>query len=419
MSLLQTFQLTNYTPYAPSGLTARGSAMKAMKKTIIILAFALASFTGCVSKDMYGHQEGGEEISFSTPVVGAMTKSSNPSEVPHYGEIDTTYPTDEFFTVFAVQHASPSNYDGWSTANATYYINGVAFAYDTRYNGWSGSSTLKPEADRKAYPWPMGSVLSFGCYSPTNAHSATPGNGTGTFVYAADGLSVTDFSVHSDASLQQDLMYAERIYNKNSNNNTPGGYNGLDLTFKHMLSSIRFTVKQEREYARMTMALKSIKLGKVQYKGSFKENINQEVDATASYSSAPKWTSVSPDLTTTAYQAFSGTAELTTASQPVGNALLLMPQLINDYDAQNNLITNLDAYITVEYSVTVTVPGADADADSHSYEQSATVRLSDLTDKWEMGNRYIYNISIGYDTITFSPTVSKWENVSIESAVTQ
>lgn len=410
MSLLQTFQLTNYTPYAPSGLTARGSAMKAMKKTIIILAFALASFTGCVSKDMYGHQEGGEEISFSTPVVGAMTKSSNPSEVPHYGEIDTTYPTDEFFTVFAVQHASPSNYDGWSSANATYYINGVAFAYDTRYNGWSGSSELKPEADRKAYSWPLGSVLSFGCYSPTNAHSATPGNGTGTFVYAADGLSVTDFSVHSDASLQQDLMYAERIYNKTSNNNTPGGYNGLDLTFRHMLSSIRFTVKQDREYTGVSINLTSIELGKVQYKGSFKENIDQTEDANAIYSSAPKWTEVSPELTTTGYQAYSGETLLSTEIQELSGALLLMPQLINDYDESLNLHTNLDAYITVGYEVTIS---------GHTYEQSATVRLSDLTDKWEMGNRYIYNISIGYDVITFSPTVGEWEDVSVETTIDQ
>lgn len=410
MSLLQTFQLTNYTPYAPSGLTARGSAMKTMKQTIIILASALAFFTGCVSKDMYGHQEGGEEISFSTPVVGAMTKSSNPSEVPHYGEIDTTYPTDEFFTVFAVQHVSPSNYDGWSTANATYYINGVAFAYDTRYNGWSGSSTLKPEADRKAYPWPMGSVLSFGCYSPTNAHSATPGNGTGTFVYAADGLSVTDFSVHSDASLQQDLMYAERIYNKTSNNNTPGGYNGLDLTFNHMLSSIRFTVKQDREYTGMDITLTSIELGKVQYKGSFKENIDQDLDATATYKSAAEWTEVSPELTATGYQAYSGETLLSTESQELSGALLLMPQLINDYDKLSNLHTNIEAYITVVYQVALS---------GHTYEQSATVRLSDLTKRWEMGKRYIYNISIGYDTITFSPTVSEWENVSIESVVTQ
>lgn len=379
-----------------------------MKKTFIISAFVLAFLTGCVSKESYGPEGSQGEICFATPVVGALTKASDPDQVPHYGEIDTTYPTDEFFTVFAVQHASPSNYDGWSSANATYYINGVAFAYDTRYNGWSGSSTLKPEADRKSYSWPIGSVLSFGCYSPANAHSSTPGNGTGTFVYAADGLSITDFSVHSDASLQQDLMYADRIYNKNANNNTAGGYNGLDLTFRHILSSIRFTVKQDREYAGMDITLTSIELGKVQYKGSFKENIDQDQDATATYRSAPEWTKVSPELTATGYQAYSGETLLSTESQELSGALLLMPQLINDYDELSNLHTNLDAYITVGYKVTIS---------GHTYEQSATVRLSDLTDKWEMGNRYIYNITIGYDTITFSPTVGEWENVVIDSAI--
>ena len=379
-----------------------------MKKTIIIWASALAFLTGCVSKDMYGRQEGTNEIVFSTPIVGAMTKAVNPSQMPHYGEIDETYPTDEFFTLYAVQHSLNTGYDGWDSDNATLYILGTEFAYDSRYKGWTGSSRLKPEADRKTYYWPLGSVLSFGCYSPTNAHSATPGNGTGTFVYAADGLSVTDFSVHSDASLQQDLMYAERIYNKNSNNNTPGGYNGLDLTFRHMLSSIRFTVKQDREYTGVSINLTSIELGKVQYKGSFKENIDQTEDAKAIYSSAPKWTEVSPELTTTGYQAYSGETLLSTEIQELSGALLLMPQLINDYDESLNLHTNLDAYITVGYEVTIS---------GHTYEQSATVRLSDLTDKWEMGNRYTYNISIGYDVITFSPTVGEWENVVIDSAI--
>jgi hypothetical protein len=85
-----------------------------------------------------------------------------------------------------------------------------------------------------------------------------------------------------------------------------------------------------------------------------------------------------------------------------------MPQLINDYDELSNLHTNIEAYITVGYNVTLS---------GHTYEQSATVRLSDLTDKWEMGKRYIYNISIGYDVITFSPTVSEWENIVIESTI--
>ena len=205
-------------------------------------------------------------------------------------------------------------------------------------------------------------------------------------------------------------MYAERIYNKNSNNNTPGGYNGLDLTFRHMLSSIRFTVKQDREYTGVSINLTSIELGKVQYKGSFKENIDQTEDAKAIYSSAPKWSEVSPELTTTGYQAYSGKTLLSTESQELSGALLLMPQLINDYDESLNLHTNLDAYITVGYEVTIS---------GHTYEQSATVRLSDLTDKWEMGNRYIYNITIGYDVITFSPTVGEWENVSVETTIDQ
>ena len=48
---------------------------------------------------------------------------------------------------------------------------------------------------------------------------------------------------------------------------------------------------------------------------------------------------------------------------------------------------------------------------------SINIPLNKLSEGWVIGKRYTYNISIGYDTITISPTVIGWENVNGDVAV--
>ena len=200
--------------------------MKTMKKTIIISTFAAALLTtGCVSNEVFSPEEKQVEICFTTPVVGSLTKA------PVYGEISgTTYPIDEDFVIFGVRH--PNSYDGWASSNATTYINGAAFTHDERYNDDTDGSGGWKGRDSKYY-WPMSGVLSFGGYSPASAKKVdSETRGKGTFTYDAKGLTITGFSVHTTASLQQDLMYAERVYGKTSNTGNNTIYDGVDIAFR-------------------------------------------------------------------------------------------------------------------------------------------------------------------------------------------
>ena len=85
----------------------------------------------------------------------------------------------------------------------------------------------------------------------------------------------------------------------------------------------------------------------------------------------------------------------------IDQGLMLMPQVLNEGGT-----TNWDAYITVDYSV-------------NSTEMTATVRLHELTDKWEMGKRYTYNIILQYDKITFGPTADGegWDDVNVGASI--
>jgi hypothetical protein len=83
-----------------------------------------------------------------------------------------------------------------------------------------------------------------------------------------------------------------------------------------------------------------------------------------------------------------------------------MPQVFKE----GSDVKNGDAYIVIDYMVEV-------EGFLHPVTQTATVRLSTITDRWEMGKRYTYNIILGYDTITVNPTVPGWVDVTIEAGI--
>lgn len=339
-----------------------------MKKTIIISTVVLAAMCGCTKNDVITPDRPQSEISFNAPVVSGLTKA-----VP--GEIEE-YKTDESFGVFSIYHTD--EFSGWD--KGTTYINGAQFSYNKDAYGWTGG-----------YLFPKVGKLSFAAYSPYDAN--------GTISYGANGLSIDDFIVPSTPARQYDLMYSNRLYGKTAANwnvvdenlEYDGGYNGMDITFFHALSSIRFTAQLDGTYS-STFTLTSITINGVAYTGDFYENIQNPT--TASYSSMPYWMILYNDENVASYTAFSGECAMTQTQKQV-NAydIILMPQMFKN----GSSVINSDAEIVINYSLDGTP------------QSPTTVKLSDLTEKWEIGKRYTYNITLGYDLILVGATVEKWE----------
>ena len=352
-----------------------------MKHVTLISLSLLAAVCSCTKVDVRKPEQPEKEIYFSEPVVSTMTKVKT-------GEVNGIYSPSESFGVFSIYHEN--EFTSW--ADGTAYIKGSKFngALDDSdtddLGGWSGG-----------YFFPKTGYLSFAAYSPFDAHrAATPGVGQGTFSYGVSGLTITDFTVPAELADQYDLMYSNRLYNKRGNDGTGDGYEGMDLVFQHALSAIHFQVQQKAAYSGYTIRLKSISLNDIRYKGSFSENITNENPT--SFVSAPEWIPVSSDYAK--YNIYSGNLTLT----QIGGSnyhtdfpgAILLPQSFTSSDT---------AYITIDYSITPpSMPGSEI-------SQTATVSLYKLSEKWEMGKRYTYNISIGYDTITISPTVLGWTDV--------
>ncbi len=389
--------------------------MKKMKRNLLISISFAVLLSGCVKNDVYVPEQPQRAICFNDPIISNMTKA-------YYGEIAATYPVDESFAVFGVYHDDDVQFDGWTSSNAVKYIDRAEFSNNSSVDdddadelgGWTGG-----------YYFPKNGVLSFAAYSPYRAHAETAGDGTGVFTYGNEGLNIDDFSVASDASQQYDLMFSNRIYDKTSSTGSNNPYEGLDLNFTHILSSVCFKLQQADEYPGVTLRLKSISISGVRYKGDFAENITNPESKV--YENSPAWTTVYDDLIAGEYYAYDqpdddhimltgyyGTegallldGEMDPAKNKNGqtqegqNDLLLMPQVFKEGGVEKNGDATIEIVYTVQNGAGPKVP------------QTAEVKLSDLTDKWEMGKRYIYNVTIGLNKIYFGPTVEGWTDVEV------
>lgn len=343
--------------------------------------------TGCVKSDP--ERKDASEISFSAPVVSGMTKANVTGEIE-------TYPTSEHFCVNAVW--TSGDFLAWGADGSVPYMDEVEVAYNSTSNSWDSQSV----SGGKPYVWPFDGKLTFAAFSPASVKDQT--------TYGAAGLSIDDFAVPSLISDQYDLMYSLRSYDRvdNTNQHSPATYQGVDLVFRHALSSIKFQVKSSNNYheAGTEVKILSVSISDAYSKGDFKENVTDGPSYVASPSWTPDsgvksgygyWNSVDGQLLTTT---ISG---LKTGDSVAQNAILL-PQVLKD--------EHHDVKIHVTYSIR-------HDGETDFVNQAADLSLSTNTvGRWEMGKRYIYTITVGVDKIFFSPEVENWENVENRPNVT-
>ena len=346
-----------------------------MKKFFFMAAMASVALASCVNdvSDVAAEQQ--KEINFAAPVVG------NLSRVDVIGEIGTSYDTDESFSVYAVWHES--SFDKWEGA-ALYMsnveVNHVGTDKDNTSAG-TGAWVANP-----TYYWPKVGVLSFAAYSPTRAKD------DGTITYTKDGLQIQNFQVRPNGQ-QYDLMYSERTINQSASRGENNTYDGVDIKFKHALSSIKFTAKTDADYSSsIEIKIKKISLWGMYSKATFNQTIT---DGTSDLKGTPEWNTYKDDskiLGSDPYIAYSGTLQLnhTTAQEANTNAVILLPQTFSDENAK----------IRVDYTIK-SLTGVEIN-------QYKEVCIKDLSGEWTYGYRYTYNITIGLDEVYFAPSVELW-----------
>lgn len=346
-----------------------------MKKFFFLAALASVALASCV-KNEPAKVDSQKEITFSSPVLASATKT------PVAGEMDNPYSTSESFNVYAVWH--DGDFSGPWTDHSL-YMDDVATSYSTTLDGWHATPS---------YYWPKNGKLTFAAYSPSEI-------GGTAHAYGATGLTITGFQVPAAAAAQYDVMYSERAYNKNSSTGTSTDYKGVDIKFKHALSSIQFAISTDLDYSSsVTIRLKKISLYGVNSKGDFAEGITNEV----TYANTPVWTNQTDEVTNTnAYVYYNNPTGLTVTNtmtnlngKPNQTDLILLPQTLP-----------VNATVVIEYTIDP------VDGTTPEIAQTHTQTINTLTTTWDPGNRYTYQITIGLDEIYFAPIIENWTEQTV------
>lgn len=348
-----------------------------MKKFFFMAAMASVALASCVNdvSDVAAEQQ--KEIAFTLPVVGNVGRSV-------FKEFDGVYPNTESFRVFGVWHENA--FVSWS--GSTLYINGdgdkgANVAYDDTYNGW------RFDENGKRYYWPKNGKLSFAAYSPSDIAASN-------VTYGATGLTLSGFQVAADNNNHVDVLFSNRTIDQTSSTGVNKPYDGVDIDFRHALSSIHFTAKLNQDYPGTTIRLKKISIYGVYTQADFVEGI---ADAATSTTSA-RWINHSsynqyvPETNPYVYYSNDDGQVLSTgmfvmkdnASQ---KDIIALPQTLPD-----------DAKIRIDYTI--------QSPDSGEIEQFHTVTIKSLSTTWAPETRYIYNMTFSFNEIYFSPEITTW-----------
>jgi hypothetical protein len=249
-------------------------------------------------------------------------------------------------------------------------------------NGWGFATP---------YYWPKNGNLSFIAYSPyTAAVSATAS-------VKGQGIQFTGYTVGDAADV--DLLFSEVARNKTmADVNTVAPWSGIDIAFKHALSSVRFAVKTAATYTGTTIKVKNINVLNAYSVADFNQGLEDNATAVTAPANAC-WSGYATERT---YDAFTGDITVGATAKYVHNDnataaenktdLILLPQPLQD-----------GTQVKVQVKYTITSPNG------NTFDQ---VTELPLTGTWKRGTRYTYTVVFGLDEIYLDPTVEAWDDVN-------
>lgn len=345
-------------------------------------AVSAIALTSCVNEDNFGdvkHKQQAQELRFDLPAM-MKTRANVKGEIT-----GSEYDKGEDFKVFCKYYKGA--YTSWDAAEGDYFTatGDVAVNQGGNSNYWQTDNV---------YYWPDHEYnLAFAAFSPAVLETAPE-----KIEQTATGLYIKGFKTETNADAQYDLMYSDRVVDRNIANN---GSTAVPLVFRHALSSIVFSTEKEDE--NVNYEITSIKLhGSVIQQADFNQNIDESVDVKAG---SAKWENFAAATDATYIPTLNGAVTVTTVPTQFTqkeSALLLIPQ-----DVHNDL------FVTVTYNK---ITNPNDPAKKLVMQNTAKINLNQFAQEngnkittWEMGKRYVYRISFGLNKrIYFEPSTTDW-----------
>ena len=350
-----------------------------MKKMLFLVAVSAIALTSCVNEENFeGPKPQAQVMRFDAPVM-KQTRANVMGEIQGH-----LYDKAEYFKVFCKIYEG--TFTGWESATDYFKTEG-----DVAKNEGGESSYWATESE---YYWPEAQHnLAFAAYSPAVLTTAPT-----SIEHTEEGLQIKGFQTEANANSQYDLMYSDRVIDRNRTNNGSGA---VPLIFRHALSSIVFSSEKEDDKADYTIT-DAILTGSFVQKADFNQNITtaDDLKGTALWENPAAATDATYEPEFTAFNVTTTPTKFTEKA----SALLLIPQVVP-----------ANAAVKITYTKKVTK----GDGTINTTNNTATIKLSDFRQaggeeitKWEMGKRYIYRISFGQNKkIYFEPKTEDWVEV--------
>lgn len=392
-----------------------------MKKLLILAAMAGVALVSCVKNEPAPSVTDQHEITFAPPVVGVNTRSV---------DLVTTANITGSFSVYGYYH--PSEYPGFDNEATYTYMENVEVTKDddfyedqngTKYPSWVTSST-------NDYYWPKTGKMTFVAYYPSLTNT-TDDSQDNYVAHTINGIQFKNYVVGDKADV--DLMFSDRAYDQtkatNEKLNTPSNYYGVELSFKHALSAIRFKFKAASDLVdnnggpKYTFVVQEVVLKNVHSKGNFNQGLNESGNAKAStgVAATTDWST----NTIRNYTAYSGDGLTINSTDLVasydvadgktnGANLILLPQTL-EHDGTDGTVT-----VQVKYKLKHDKMETDKWIENNYVEAELS---TNAIESWLRGNIYTYNITLNLDKIEFAPKVDEWidsqsAEVTVENQVT-
>ena len=325
-------------------------------KKVFLIAAAVVALAACSKNEVLPSSSINNEISFN---VAPRTKAA-----------PETFDTHNVFASWAYYLPKGSTWDAPAGKTPQEYIVERTISYQT-------DGTWKETG--KTYYWPKdGGSLTFFAYS-LNRNNLTLTGGDSEFTCSA----AAGIQGHIDlkANKNTDFMVAEIAKDKKANE-TAYSFNGVPTLFKHKLSKVVCKVQKAADYQGVKFELDSIKFLKVSHYATYAQLPTEKI--------TPSGTNDDQVYT-------SATQEITTTLTPVTteDVVIYIPQEFTDETSK----------IKVTYTITTTVEG------STTPVVQTVVREYPIKDKfaeWEMGKKYIFNLTFSLDEVLWAPAVEPW-----------
>ena len=379
-----------------------------MKRLFIIASLAMLA-VGCQKTEIQNEVQ--TPIGFSTE-VGKQTRAIVQG---------TEYPDESAAQPFAVYAF------GWHNgkANQNAVMPNVEIGYTAATTGANPTPAKWSAVGDTKYYWPNDprTTLNFYAYSPSVnsscAEHMTLNSGASVKVEetkdnngARTGatLNMTGY-VHANKYV--DFMLSSPVVGATYTNTNPAGVTAnvtegdgvVPVVFHHQMTQIVFNVKTNQAYNDIVFTVNSIVFNRVNNSATFTQDYVDDNYGTWSSSNPTTFNNVFPALATEGGVTENQTAEDVTDTDVLTTVpVTMIPQELTN----TNLTTSADIVANggQSFTITYTISGTGV---AHETVVK-TFEFADASTAWEPNKKITYNLTIGLNEITFSPTVANWSD---------